>query len=119
MTYRNHETSKGTETQLENNILSCEEEDKYNWNTVRESMQIGGCAGSLEPCLPCGGVVHKVPDEILQKEAEARLADNPTYVDPKTGYMVLTAKYLASKGSCCGNRCRHCPFGHINVKKHS
>ncbi|GJD09331.1 hypothetical protein Gasu2_35880 [Galdieria sulphuraria] len=93
--------------------------EKYDWSAVWESVQVGGCAGSWEPCGPCGGVVHKVSDEILQKEAESRLADDPTYVDPKTGYMVLTAKYLASKGTCCGNRCRHCPFGHRNVRKRS
>lgn len=31
------------------------------------------------------------------------------------GYMVLTEKYLASRGYCCGNGCRHCPFNYENV----
>ena len=42
-----------------------------------------------------------------------------TYVDPKTGYVVLTSQALLKQGKCCGNACRHCPFGHINVKENS
>ncbi len=26
------------------------------------------------------------------------------------GLMVLTAHYLLSRGYCCGNGCRHCPY---------
>ncbi len=29
------------------------------------------------------------------------------------GLMVLTAHYLLSRGFCCGNNCKHCPYeGH-------
>jgi hypothetical protein len=38
------------------------------------------------------------------------------YVDPKTGYTVFTAKYLQQR-QCCGNKCRHCPHGWVNVSK--
>lgn len=31
------------------------------------------------------------------------------------GLMVLTERYHLSRGTCCGNRCRHCPFDYINV----
>ena len=31
------------------------------------------------------------------------------------GYMVLTEAYLLRRGHCCGNGCKHCPFGHVNV----
>ncbi|MCB1831060.1 MAG: hypothetical protein H6964_16965 [Chromatiaceae bacterium] len=31
-------------------------------------------------------------------------------------YMVFTALYHRSRGECCGSACRHCPYGHINVK---
>jgi hypothetical protein len=34
------------------------------------------------------------------------------YIDPDTGYRVFTSEYL-SKRPCCGNICRHCPYGHI------
>lgn len=41
-----------------------------------------------------------------------------TYIDPATGYQVLTSDTLLSQGKCCGNSCRHCPYGHINVSDH-
>jgi len=33
-----------------------------------------------------------------------------TYQDPITGYSVMTAAYLADRGYCCGQGCRHCPW---------
>jgi hypothetical protein len=27
------------------------------------------------------------------------------------GLMVLTAHFLRERGYCCGNGCRHCPYG--------
>jgi ATP-binding cassette subfamily B (MDR/TAP) protein 1 len=47
-----------------------------------------------------------------------RLACNEgrdTYNDPASGYQVLTSEALLRQGRCCGNSCRHCPYGHINV----
>ncbi len=39
-----------------------------------------------------------------------RLKENEDYyMDPK-GYRVITASYLARRGYCCGNGCRHCPY---------
>lgn len=32
------------------------------------------------------------------------------YLDPTTGLFVLTATYLRTRGYCCGNGCRHCPY---------
>lgn len=40
-----------------------------------------------------------------------------TYIDPKTGYIVITTFGHLKRGECCGNKCRHCPYNHINVKK--
>ena len=50
----------------------------------------------------------------LHKEA----CDNSqnSYIDPTTGYNVLTSYFLL-KRKCCGNKCRHCPWNHVNVKK--
>jgi diphthamide synthase (EF-2-diphthine--ammonia ligase) len=42
-------------------------------------------------------------------------AEHDTYIDPVSGYQVLTSKALLKQGACCGNSCRHCPYGHINV----
>ena len=35
------------------------------------------------------------------------------------GLMVLTEDYLRRRGYCCGNECRHCPYGHENVPDHN
>ena len=32
------------------------------------------------------------------------------YIDPHTGFFVLTSVYLAKRGNCCGAGCRHCPY---------
>ena len=29
----------------------------------------------------------------------------------ENGLMVFTAYYLAKRGYCCNNACRHCPYG--------
>ncbi|RIA88297.1 hypothetical protein C1645_739499 [Glomus cerebriforme] len=39
------------------------------------------------------------------------------YIDPETGYKVMTELYHKSRGYCCGNKCRHCPFNYENVGK--
>jgi hypothetical protein len=42
---------------------------------------------------------------------EAALAEGSAgYADPATGLFVLTSQYLADRGWCCGNGCRHCPY---------
>eukprot|EP00957_Ditylum_brightwellii_P140693 10717183-Ditylum_brightwellii.AAC.1 len=71
-----------------------------------------------------------LPPEVLEKAKRSRLpgavykaihrhavANNKdTYIDPASGYSVFTSTYLDRK-PCCGNGCRHCPHGHINVPK--
>lgn len=39
-----------------------------------------------------------------------------TYVDPATGYVVMTELAHRRRGRCCGSGCRHCPFGHEAVE---
>lgn len=41
----------------------------------------------------------------------------PRYIDPTTGYQVFTEATLRSRGRCCGSGCRHCPFGHVRVRR--
>jgi hypothetical protein len=48
--------------------------------------------------------------QIIRVHAEALRAGEDTYVDPPSGFTVLTAGYLARRGSCCENGCRHCPY---------
>ena len=39
-----------------------------------------------------------------------------TYRDPTTGYSCFTKLAHLDRGYCCGNGCRHCPYGHFNVR---
>jgi hypothetical protein len=48
--------------------------------------------------------------EILARHQEAMEAGRSGYPDPATGYVVLTAAFLAARKRCCGNGCRHCPY---------
>lgn len=32
------------------------------------------------------------------------------YMDPESGLFVQTQAQLASRGRCCGQGCRHCPY---------
>ncbi len=36
----------------------------------------------------------------------------------ENGKFVFTAEFHRKRGYCCGSACRHCPYGHENVKKH-
>ncbi len=45
----------------------------------------------------------------LHDEACAKKQD--FYLDPATGYQVMTAYYLSARGTCCESVCRHCPYG--------
>jgi hypothetical protein len=74
-------------------------------------------------------VRRPLADRPLARPAPSRLAlDNPHrtailaahdtalatgaagYTDPVTGLFVLTAAWLAARGTCCDNGCRHCPY---------
>lgn len=53
---------------------------------------------------------HPLRDEILGRHRAACNAGQPVYVDPASGYQVLTADALAARGECCSSGCRHCPW---------
>jgi hypothetical protein len=53
---------------------------------------------------------HPLRAEILAAHAEALADGKPGYLDPGTGLFVLTAGFLADRGTCCGRGCRHCPY---------
>jgi hypothetical protein len=42
-------------------------------------------------------------------EKAGELSPEDFYIED--GKFVLTAKYLLKRGYCCGNLCRHCPYG--------
>ncbi|XP_004685310.1 PREDICTED: uncharacterized protein C1orf53 homolog [Condylura cristata] len=56
---------------------------------------------------------------IADLHAAACAAGQLTYVDPATGYVVLTQLAHLQRGKCCGSACRHCPYGQVNVKDSS
>ena len=39
------------------------------------------------------------------------------YYYNEQGYLVFTRAYHLKRGTCCGNKCLHCPFDHVNVRK--
>jgi cob(I)alamin adenosyltransferase len=47
----------------------------------------------------------------------AILNHQTTYIDPITNYTVFTELAHLKRGICCGNVCRHCPYGYINVRR--
>ena len=53
---------------------------------------------------------HPRRAEILAAHRAARVGGGATYVDPATGYLVLTSDELARRGICCCQGCRHCPY---------
>lgn len=53
---------------------------------------------------------HPGRTEILAAHAAAMAAGQAGYSDPRTGLFVLTARFLADRGTCCGQGCRHCPY---------
>ena len=49
-------------------------------------------------------------DAVLAAHATALSAGEAGYLDPTSGLFVLTARFLADRGTCCGRGCRHCPY---------
>ena len=46
----------------------------------------------------------------MRVHEEAVQRGEHTYIDPVTGALVMTELAHASRGFCCGNGCRHCPW---------
>lgn len=49
-------------------------------------------------------------DEIVARHAAALATGLAGYSDPASGLFVLTAGFLADRGTCCDKGCRHCPY---------
>lgn len=48
--------------------------------------------------------------EVMTAHHQALLQGDAGYVDPTTDLFVQTARTLWSRGSCCEQGCRHCPY---------
>jgi hypothetical protein len=57
--------------------------------------------------LPADAAEHA---PILRAHRAALDAGRAGYADPVSGLFVLTAAYLAERGTCCERGCRHCPY---------
>lgn len=55
--------------------------------------------------------MSSLPPEARRAHDDAEARGKDGYIDPRTGYFVLTAGFLRRRGHCCGNGCRHCPYG--------
>ncbi|MFJ8577699.1 DUF5522 domain-containing protein [Micromonospora sp. NPDC093277] len=53
---------------------------------------------------------HPQRERILAAHGAALAVGEAGYLDPETGLFVLTAGFLARRGTCCGRGCRHCPY---------
>ena len=47
--------------------------------------------------------------------AAACAKNEPSYIDPASGYLAFTELGLREQGGCCGGACRHCPYGQHHV----
>ncbi|MBZ3875899.1 hypothetical protein SUZIE_135245 [Sciurus carolinensis] len=74
----------------------------------------GGPEGAAR--LPASEELTAAELRIAELHAAACATGQLNYVDPATGYMVLTRLAHLQRGSCCGSACRHCPYGQVNVK---
>ena len=43
--------------------------------------------------------------------------ENADYYTNEDGLVVFTEAYHLRRGTCCGNRCLHCPYNHKNVPR--
>ncbi len=53
---------------------------------------------------------HPARAAVLAAHGAALTSGAPGYIDPVTGLWVMTAGYLADRGTCCNTLCRHCPY---------
>lgn len=79
-----------------------------------ESGRVG--PSDLPSDLPSAAAAAEVvaADRVIEANLAAHRAaidtGAPAYVDHETGYLVMTERTLADRGSCCGSGCRHCPY---------
>ena len=60
------------------------------------------------------GILPKTVDEIEKFSSNIGAT---YYVDPETGFRILTSYFLKKRGSCCDRSCRHCPYKEKDEEK--
>jgi hypothetical protein len=66
--------------------------------------------GSARRRLDYARKVDSTAGDILRAHTASVTAGEDGYVDPSTGLWVFNERYLALRGFCCDNGCRHCPY---------
>jgi hypothetical protein len=93
----------------------CCEHGLASWWLILTAIRRGAGPAAWDPAL---AVPHPARFDLSQREApvviaaheEAIDAGSDGYRDPRTGWFVMTARYLWERGSCCESGCRHCPY---------
>lgn len=62
--------------------------------------------------VPEAGIKGNAADEGWPLE---RLIEGEHYY-LEDGLTVFTERFHQARGTCCGSRCRHCPYEYVNVK---
>lgn len=120
---------------VKNNIVAFQELKRfYHYSKVKESTPPKKSIidySNNSPIIYYQGIANKhkimsscnTKDNFTQDIEEAHQAainnECNTYLDPKTGYTVFTELAHLKRGICCGNACRHCPYGWQNVPNKS
>jgi hypothetical protein len=60
--------------------------------------------------------VHTEPSDEAMACQRLPLVDGLDYT-VEGGAWVLSRRFHLQRGSCCGQGCRHCPYGHANVER--
>ena len=89
------------------NIVQCWCSQVQVSATVREYL-----AGQSADCI-CASCLAELEKE-LGRQPET-LQKGVHYYHTPEGYTVFTRLFLLQRGYCCGNGCRHCPYGHAAV----
>jgi hypothetical protein len=77
-------------------------------------------AGESQLCLMTSSAGESQDPEIPDLEDLHKIAcekEEEMFLDPKTGYYMMTAFYLKKRGKCCGSGCKFCPYKKERVKK--
>ncbi len=85
-------------------------------NLYLEAETLDFLENNFEGCL-CNSCLVKINDVFVLAN---KLKTNPksfvegTHYYKEGGALVFTEFYHILRGFCCGNGCRHCPYGHKN-----
>ena len=100
-----------------NNGLSNNKKNSHAFLQERWEAETPFRKAELPPYVLKQTINSRIPNALIRAMHKyAVLQGKDTYIDPLSGYSVFTQLYL-KKRACCGNGCRHCPYGHINVPK--